>query len=691
MSSAGQARPSRRVADAALAALIVAIVGTMIVPIPLWLLDALLALNLAISLVLLLAAVFVADALAIASFPTLLLVTTLYRLALDVAATRNILGRGDGGELIRAFGRFVVAGNYVVGAVVFAILTLVQFLVIAKGSERVAEVSARFTLDAMPGKQMAIDAELRSGAIDQAEARRRRRTLARESSFYGAMDGAMKFVKGDAVAGIAITLVNLLGGLAIGVGQRGMAAGQALQSYGLMTIGEGLLAQIPALVVSTAAGILVTRVASEDPDQSLGGEIARQVIGQPRALWIASALLGIFALAPGMPALPFVLIGALLAVAASAVEREAARDRRAVDVVGGPVERTGGDRGSPSGDRELPRPMLTPIEIEVGSAHVALVEERGPGEAPIRSVIPRVREGLFRELGLSVPSVRVRVSSELGPTMIAVSVHELPALTIDAPPLSRFASATVAALEARGIRSTPQEHPTRGTPGAWVAQEACAALEREGIETFSMEDHLAQALRALLRRQAPHFVGIQETQSLLDGLEQSHPALVRNLVPKPLGVPLLAEVLRRLVEEGVTIRPLREILEGIAPFAAQERDPIALADLARQSLRRHLSHQIAPRGRAAVWFLSPDVTEVIRESITRVAAGAFLRLDPDLAREIRENAAHKLERGAVILCDPDIRRFVWVLLDGASPELRVLSHAELEPGVVLDARGTIGP
>jgi type III secretion protein V len=684
---------SKGVADAALAALVVAIVATMILPIPLPLLDTLLALNLSLSIVLLLVALFVSDALAIASFPTILLVTTLYRLALDVAATRNILGRGDGGELIRAFGRFVVGGNYVVGAVVFAILTLVQFLVIAKGSERVAEVSARFTLDAMPGKQMTIDAELRSGAIDQSEARRRRRALARESSFYGAMDGAMKFVKGDAIAGIVITLVNILGGLAIGVGQRGMAAGDALKLYGLMTIGEGLIAQIPALVVSTAAGILVTRVASEEPDQSLGGEIARQVVGQPRALWIAAALLALFGVTPGMPAIPFFAIAAALALAARAVTEAARRRARATDIVGAAPAQPGAARAAGSGEREreLPRPVLTPIEVEVGVAHASLVESTGSDEAPIRRVIPAVRDAMFRDLGVAVPGVRVRVSDELSPNALSIRVHELPAIELEMPPDMRFVQAHPRALEERSIRFVEGRHPTRGTLGAWISGDDAATLEREGVESFAAEEVVAASLRQALRKNAAQFVGIQETQALLDGLEQSHPALVRNLVPKPLSVPLLAEVLRRLVEERVSIRPLREILEGLASYAAQEKDPLVLADLARQSLRRHLSHLVAPRGTASVWFLSPDVAEVIRESIARTAAGSFLRLPPDLAREIRENARHRLEPGAVLVCDPDIRRFVWVLLDGAVHDVHVYSHNEIENGVVLDPIGTIGP
>lgn len=680
-------------ADAALAALVVAIVGTMIVPIPLAVLDTLLALNISLSIVLLLVALFVADALAIASFPTILLVTTLYRLSLDIAATRNILGRADGGELIRAFGKFVVGGNYVVGAVVFAILTLVQFLVIAKGSERVAEVSARFTLDAMPGKQMAIDAELRAGAIDQNEARRRRRMLARESSFYGAMDGAMKFVKGDAIAGIVITLVNILGGLAIGVGQRGMAAGDALRTYGLMTIGEGLVAQIPALVVSTAAGILVTRVASEEPDQSLGGEIARQIVGQPRALLIAAGLLTLFGVTPGMPALPFLTIAACLALAARTVIQSERKRARSTEIVGATPAQAAAARAQGGGDRdkELLRPVLTPVEIEVGAAHAALVEAKGNEEPPIRQIVPTVRDAMFRELGVAIPGVRVRVSQDLAEQDVLIRVHELPAAELSIPSAMRFVSAHPRALDERNIAHIEALHPVLQTPGAWVTTDAASTLERDGIPSFSAEEMVAVTLRQALRKTAPQFVGIQETQALLDGLEQSHPALVRNLVPKPLSVPLLAEVLRRLVEESVSIRPLREILEGLAPYAAGEKDPIVLADLARLALRRHLSYEIAPKNRAFVWFLSDEVVEVIRESIARTSAGAFLRLPPDLSREIVESARRQLAPGAVVLSDPEIRRFVWVLLSGATPDLRVLSYTELESGVVLESLGRIGP
>src|SRR5689334_22456249 len=316
------------VAELGLAALVVSVVAMMIVPLPTWLLDLLIATNLSLAVTVLLVVLYVPEALAIATFPTLLLLTTLFRLALNVSSTRLILLQANAGEVIKAFGTFVVRGNYVVGGVIFLVLTIIQFIVIAKGSERVAEVGARFVLDAMPGKQMAIDAELRSGAIDGAEARRRRRQLSRESQFYGSMDGAMKFVKGDVIASLVITVVNVLGGLAIGVGQRGMPAVDALKRYGLLTIGDGLVSQIPALVLSTAAGVLVTRVASEDPDTPLGQEVASQLFGMPKALQVAAGFVLLLAMVPGLPGPPFLVLAVALFLVARGRARQIARDEQ---------------------------------------------------------------------------------------------------------------------------------------------------------------------------------------------------------------------------------------------------------------------------------------------------------------------------------------------------------------------------
>lgn len=683
-------------ADVALAVLVVAIVATMIVPVPLFLLDILLTVNMSLAVVLLLVALYVPEALGIASFPTILLVTTLYRLALDIAATRQILGRGDGGEVIRAFGQFVVRGNYVVGGVVFVILTIVQFLVIAKGSERVAEVAARFTLDAMPGKQMAIDAELRAGAIDQNEARRRRRMLARESSFYGAMDGAMKFVKGDAIAGIVIALVNIVGGLAIGVGQRGLSVGEALKRYGLLTIGEGLVAQIPALIISTAAGVLVTRVASEEPDQSLGKEISRQLVAQPRALGIAAVLLALFALTPGMPAVPFLVLSVGLGLGARAIARAQQRRARASEVIGTRTTSAGAASRVTDSEREREgyKPVVTPIAVEVGEGLASLVEGTpGQAEAPLRTLIPTMRETLFHDLGVPFPGVRVRVMREqLAPQTFVIRLHEIPVVERDIPAGRRLVLQSMDALTRRGIEAVPDVNPVTGGPACWVEENIATTLEREGMISLGADEIVVAALDDALRRHAAQFVGIQETQSMLDALEQTHPALVRNLVPKPISVTLLSDVLRRLAEEGISIRNLRDILEGLAPYAAQERDPVILTDMARQALRRHITHQFAPRGRLLAWFLSPDVVDAIRESIMRTPTGNYLRLDPRLAEDIREAAFVRMgSQGGVVLTDPDIRRYVWVLLEPRLPRVRVLSHAELLAGTLVEPLGTIGP
>ncbi|MEM1417243.1 MAG: flagellar biosynthesis protein FlhA, partial [Myxococcota bacterium] len=380
---------ARRLADVVLAAFVLLIVGMMVVPLPTALLDVLIAGNVSVAVLMLLVGLYVASGLELSAFPTLLLVTTLYRLALNVSSTRLILLQADAGEIIRAFGEFVVRGNYVVGAVVFLILTLVQFLVIAKGSERVAEVGARFTLDAMPGKQMSIDAELRSGALSQDEARQKRALVQRESQFYGAMDGAMKFVKGDAIAGIVITLVNVLGGLAVGVAMRDLSAKEALETYGLLTIGDGLVSQIPALLISTSAGLVVTRVASEDPDASLGADVARQIFGDPRALVVAAAFLAVLAIVPGLPAVPFLLLAGLFALTAQ-------RLRRAPTASGPTDTRVArAEAARETAARRAMVPLVVPVSVEVGEGlaePVANAEGAGP---LLEKEVPRLRDQLF--------------------------------------------------------------------------------------------------------------------------------------------------------------------------------------------------------------------------------------------------------------------------------------------------------
>ncbi len=642
-------RPRFATADAALAALVIAVVGSMVVPLPTWLLDLLLASNLAFSVTILLVSLYVSDGLKIAAFPTLLLITTLVRLSLNVSSTRLILLQADAGEVIRAFGEFVVRGNYVVGGVVFLILTIIQFIVIAKGAERVAEVGARFTLDSLPGKQMAIDAELRSGSIDGNEARSRRRALLRESQFYGAMDGAMKFVKGDVIASLVIAIINILGGLAIGVGQRDMEAGAALKRYGLLTIGDGLVTQIPSLVLATAAGVLVTRVASEEADTPLGAELASQLLGQPRALRLASGFVIALALVPGLPGLPFLVIGALL----FAASRSRARALRAEAALAAaePIQRR------PDGNEPRFVPLVVPWGVEVSSDLWPLEEDdlrggelRRPG---LRSAMTAVRELLFRELGVPLARGRLAENRDLPPRHAAILLYEIPARVI----------------------TFPESVPDAQIPGSLVA------------ETLP-----------LLRRRAGDFLGIAETQALLDQLEQVAPATVRQVVPKPVALPLLADVLRRLVEERVSVRDLRAVLEALAAVAHSEKDPLNLAEFVRSQLRRPITHGLTHGGRELnVLLLDSPIEETLRGAIQRTSAGSFLSLAPaagrDIVQAVRRGSSSFAEGvRPVLLTPPDIRRFVRKLLEVDFPELDVVSYAELLPEIAIRpvARATLG-
>jgi type III secretion protein V len=641
----GRPRARLGAADAALAALVITVVALMVVPLPTRLLDLLIASNLAFSVVLLLVALYASDALKIAAFPTVLLITTLVRLALNVSATRLILLQADAGEVIRAFGNFVVRGNYVVGAVVFLILSIIQFVVIAKGSERVAEVGARFTLDAMPGKQMAIDAELRAGSIDGAQARARRHTLARESQFYGAMDGAMKFVKGDVIASFLITLINLGAGLAVGVLQRDMEVGAALRRYGLLTIGDGLVSQIPSLVIATAAGVLVTRVASEDGESSLGSELARQLFAQPEALRVASAFALLLGLVPGLPALPFLVCSGLL-FAASQARAKNLRTHAELESAE-PLPPAPGGAAAP---RFVP--LVVPWSLEVSADLAALLDDdtrggelRRPG---LRSAAAALRELTFRELGVPLPAARLTVNRELPARHVVLSLQELPARVLELP----------------------------------------ATLADAGVA----EAVVGQVL-PVLRQRAADFLGIAETQSLLDQLEQVHPATVRQVVPKPIAVTQLADVLRRLVEERHGVRDLKGILEALALVGHVEKDALNLAEFVRSQQRRTITHSLTRgSGELGVLLLDAPLEDTIRGAVSRTGAGSFLTLAPAAGRDIVTAVRRALEPlGSSlppVLTQPDIRRFVKKLLEVDFPELRVVSYAELLPEIAVKPLAT---
>src|SRR5580698_9934296 len=618
----------------------------MIVPLPTPLLDLLISVNIAAAVTLLLVAIYVSDALKIATFPTLLLLTTLFRLALEVSATRLILLHADAGEVIRAFGNFVVAGNLVVGAVIFLILTMIQFIVISKGSERVAEVAARFTLDAMPGKQMSIDAELRAGHIDHNEARRRRAALARESQLFGSMDGAMKFVKGDSIAGIVVLAVNIVGGLVIGIVQRGLDASAAARTYTVLTIGEGLVAQIPALVISTSAGIIVTRVASEEEGGHLGRDIGMQIIAQPKAIAIAAGLLVLLAIVPGLPTAPFLTLGAILgAVAWRLLRAPVVRPAGSAVATGGTTSVVAAGAGAPraaAADEAL-SPLLTPIVVEV-SAEMGAYLEPFPTE-----IVPRLRERLFAELGLPLPAVRLRAGSGgLEGGRFAIRLNEVPL--------------------------------ARGEIGR--------------AEWANAGARLGDAVLGLLRRYGHELFGLEEAQALLDALERTHPALVREVVPKLVSLVLFTDIARRLVEEGISLRTLRDILGALAEWAAHERDPVALTEHVRGALRRVITHRYAGDGGAlAAYLLDPMIEDAIREAIQRTATGSYLALEPQLSGDIVAAVGRAVGPGAgggaVLLTGAEIRRYVRRLIETDHPGLPVLSFQELAPEAQIRPIGRI--
>jgi len=675
-----------RYSDIVLAVLVAVIVGMMIVPLPTFLLDLFVTLNIAAAVSLLLIAIYVSEALRIATFPSLLLITTLFRLSVEVSATRLILLKANAGQVIHAFGNFVVAGNLVVGAVVFLILTVIQFIVIAKGSERVAEVGARFTLEAMPGKQMSIDAELRGGHIDLAEARRRRALLTRESQFFGSMDGAMKFVKGDAIAGIIVLLTNIVGGLVIGTVQRGMDPATAVKTYTLLTIGAGLVSQIPALVISTAAGIIVTRVSSEEEGGHLGQDIGRQILAQPKALAIAAALLALLAIVPGLPAAPFAVLGGLLGLVAYRIirwDRLVAGRTRSTNTAATELSVAGA---------EVPAPLLLPIAIDLSAVlSQSLLPPAGPDRME-RELLPSARERFFSETGIPLPAISVRPNAAgLAAGAYVLRLQEVPMARGEVVPGGGLALDTIDHLRAMGIAAQPAVHP-EGRPAAWIPADELGVARLRGVPTLAPEEVIVLHLLQVLRRYGHEFVGIQETQSLLDQLARTLPALVREVVPKVVSPALLTEILRRLAAEGVSLRSLREILGALAERAPADSDPVTLTEHVRAALRRQITFTHAGgSGVLHAYFLDPMIEDTVREAIQHAASGSTLALEPELCADIVKAVGRTVADSAapVIVTAADIRYHVRGLLQGEFPELAVLSYQEIEPDVKLQPLGRI--
>jgi len=689
--------------DIVMAFVVVSIVAMMIVPLPTALLDILLTLNISVSVMVLLISLYVPSALQLSVFPTLLLLTTLFRLALTISTTRLVLLTGDPGEVVVAFGNFVVRGNFVVGAVIFIILTVVNFIVISKGSERVAEVAARFTLDAMPGKQMSIDADLRAGSIDVDEGKKKRRDLERESALFGAMDGAMKFVKGDAIASIIVTVVNIVGGLVIGVMQRGLTIGDAAKKYTLLTIGDGLVGMVPAILISTAAGIIVTRVAGEEEGAHLGADVGQQLTAYPKAIAISSGMLVLLGLVPGLPTIPFLLLGAAAGTGGYFLMR---KERPAT--LGGPADSdepsTGlaipgqessgppaaiepGPKEPMNPDSELFIPVVTPIVLEVSDALVPYVDSRQDNGRFLYELIPFMRDGLFVELGVRFPGVRARGNPSLPPGAYQIQINEVPIVTGQATLGHILVNDTVERLKLMNVTGFEAMNPATRQPAAWVPEQHKSMLEAAGLTTWDVPGYMILHLAAVLRRHAREFIGVQEAQAMLDQLEKAFPAVVKEVVPKVISVLKLTDILGRLVEEEISTRDLRGILQALAEYGQVEADNVMLTEHVRSALKRYVSHKYA-RGTntLVVYLLDPQIEEAIRSSIKRTSVGTHLALEPDIAQEIVQ--AVKSECGhlpptaqrPVILTSMDIRRYVRKLLEYEfNPPFSVVSYQELSP------------
>jgi len=655
---------------------VVMVLAVMLLPLPSRVLDVLLAVNISFGILILLTTIYSAKPLDFGIFPTLLLITTLFRLALNVASTRLILLKGDqgtdaAGHIIQAFGQFVVGGNYVIGLVIFVILVIVNFVVITKGTERISEVAARFTLDAMPGKQMSIDADLNAGLIDEKKARERRAEIMREADFYGSMDGASKFVRGDAIAGILITVINILGGWAIGVLQRGMDIVEALKNYTLLTVGDGLVSQIPALIISTAAGILVSRA---ELDRGMGEAFKTQLALNPKPLGITGGMLCALALVPGFPFVPLMLVGGgLVGLAYQKNQQHKAEARQAVQQAG--VDKKKEDKSASA----LP-PPLDLLELEVGYGLIPLVDGDHPSDLLGR--IRSIRQQLALEYGIVVPSLHVRDNLQLKPSEYRLLLKGNPIARAELMLGHHLALPT--SDRHPSVEGIPTKDPAFGLPALWVADKNKESAARAGYTLIDLSTVVATHLTELFKKHADEFLTRQTVQKLLDMVAQSQPKLIEELTPNPLPLGVIQKVLQNLVREKVSIRDLQTICETLADHGTVTKDPDILTEYVRQALARTITRPYEKEnGRLHVLTVHPQLEEKLAQSIQKTEHGSFLSIDPDFLHQIIQSTTTEVQRAAnaghhpVILTSPMVRRHLKKLLERFLPEVVVISHSEL--------------
>ncbi|HEX4760327.1 MAG TPA: flagellar biosynthesis protein FlhA [Thermoleophilaceae bacterium] len=673
--------------DLLAAGAVVLVVIMMIIPLPPALVDLCISLNISAALAIVVTTLYLPTALDFSSFPSLLLLTTLFRLAINVSVTRLVLLHGDAGGVVRSFGQFVVGGNVIVGLVIFMILVVIQFVVITNGAGRVAEVAARFTLDAMPGKQMAIDADLNAGQITDEQARQRRKDIAREADFYGAMDGASKFVKGDAMAGMLIVGINLLGGIVIGMLQQHMSIGEAGQHFSLLTVGDGLSAQIPALMISVATGIIVTRTASE---KDLGNDIADQIVGQKKAPLVAGVVMLVLAVIPGLPKIPFIVIGCLfLALWRSIKDRpdpptaaEQARLQEAEAI------------------KELPAPkdaavealQVDALELAIGFGLVPLVDDSAGGSLLAR--VKTIRRQIASELGVVIPPVRIHDEMGLDAHEYVVKVRG--AEVAQGRILAGHQLAMDPGDAVGQLQGVPTTEPAFGIPATWIPDSGRAEAEALGYTVVDRESVIVTHLTETIRANAGDMLTRQDTRQLLDQLKESNAAVVEEVVPDVLQLGEVQRVLQNLLREGVSVRDLGTIVEAIGDKARVTRDPSLLAEYARQALGRAITapHLDAERKLRAI-SLDPVIEQEVSDSIAQTADGEYLVMEPSRAQllvtQLKEQVDGALAHGGrpVLLCSARVRRHLRRLCEQALPQLPVCSYNEVMPGIRVETVGVV--
>ncbi|WP_457644278.1 flagellar biosynthesis protein FlhA [Persephonella sp.] len=674
--------------DAIVVILIIIILSSMVLPVPPFLLDILLTGSITFSIVLLMSTLYVKSPLQLSSFPSLLLIATLFRLSLNVATTRRILLHGHegpdaAGNVIQAFGQFVVGGNYIVGFIVFLILVTINYIVITKGTERISEVAARFTLDALPGKQMSIDADLNAGLIDEKEAQRRRQELAKESDFYGAMDGASKFIRGDAIAGIIITIVNILGGLAVGILQHGMDVQTALVNFTLLTVGDGLVSQIPSLITSTAAGLMVTRAVSEE---NLGKEVFTQLTTFPKALYMASGFIFLMGVVPGMPFLPFMLLSALLGLTAYMIsslikEREKKEaEEKAKELLSSPEKEE-------KPEELIPQPET--ITFEIGYALIPYVDESQNGEVVKR--IRSLRKQLSKELGLIIPLIHIKDNLELKPGEYRILIRDIEVAKGEIIPdklLAIDTGSTKGKIE--GVKT---KEPAFGLDAYWIDEEQKDKAKMLGYTVVDIPTVIVTHLSEILKKYAHEILGRNETKELVDNLSNKYP-IVKDIVPEQVPLNILHRVLQNLLREGIPIKDLLTIIETLSDNIIKTNDPEILTEFVRQSLSRMISSIYAKNGEIFAVTLGPSTERFILEKV-KENEGALPPFDPTFVQKLIGELSKNMEQFVlnqatpVLLTSSAVRRYVRKIIEPYIPNFAVLSYNEIDPKIKLNVLGMV--